>query len=91
MFRRKIEIYLQNWLKNRKTALIVKGARQVGKTYFISKFINENFESVIEVNFVNNPEYIDTFASFKNSEELLIRLSAIVGEKMIKNKTVVFF
>lgn len=91
MLKRKIDLYLKNWLKNRITALVVKGARQVGKTFSIEKFINENFDSVIEINFANNPEYIDTFALLKNSDQLIMRLSAIAGDKLIKNRTVIFF
>lgn len=91
MLRRKIQDYLEKWKNNRKTALIVKGARQVGKTFSIKNFAYSHFENVIEINFADNPEYIETFALLKNADQLMIRLSAIAGDKLVKNKTIVFF
>lgn len=91
MLKRKIESYLSNWLNNRDTALLIKGARQVGKTFSIEKFAYDNFKNVIEINFANNPEYIDSFVFLKNSDQLLIRLSAIAGDKLKKNETIIFF
>lgn len=78
-------------MNNRDTALLVKGARQVGKTFSIEKFAYDNFNNVIEINFANNPEYIDSFVFLKNSDQLLIRLSAIAGDKLKKNETIIFF
>lgn len=55
---RKIDRYLENWKAdtNRKP-LIVKGCRQVGKTESIRRFASKHYESVIEINFVEEPKY----------------------------------
>ena len=56
--KRKIDEYLVNWKKdNNKMPLIVKGARQVGKTESIKKFAENNYENVIYINFVEEPIY----------------------------------
>ena len=55
---RKIDRFLKEWKndKNRKP-LIVKGCRQIGKTESIRHFAADNYESVIEINFVEEPKY----------------------------------
>ena len=59
MFRRKIENELLNWKNNlnfNKKAFILKGLRQVGKTFIVRKFAKENFKNVIYINFKLSPE-----------------------------------
>ena len=91
MLKRKIEKKLDFWLKSRKQALLVTGARQVGKTHSIEQFIDKNFENVIEIDFSKRIDLLDFFARLENSGDLLLRLSLIAGNKMIPNKTVFFF
>ncbi|MBR5596287.1 MAG: ATP-binding protein [Lachnospiraceae bacterium] len=56
--KRKIDSYLINWKKDvDRKPLIVKGARQVGKTESIRRFAEENYKSVIYINFVEEPKY----------------------------------
>ncbi len=53
LLERKIDTYLQDWKNSSKRKpLIVKGARQIGKTESIRAFGKANYESVIEINFV---------------------------------------
>lgn len=53
MLERKIDAYLSNWKRSsQRKPLIVKGARQIGKTESIRAFGKANYESVIEINFV---------------------------------------
>ena len=91
MLKRKIENYFNEWMKNRKTALLVKGARQVGKTYSINRFITNNFKHIIIIDFAKRTDLIDSFVQFKNYEQLIIRLSAIDGANLIPKETVIFF
>lgn len=91
MLKRKIENVLDFWKKNRKQALLITGARQIGKTYSISTYINKNFENVIEINFAIRTDLIDTFVELDNSKQLLLRLSLFEGSKMKPGKTVIFF
>ena len=90
MLRRKIEEKLNFWFNNRKQALLVTGARQIGKSYSISNFIKDKFDNVIEIDFSRRTDLIDTFALLDNSDDLLLRLSLIEGNKMVPNKTVIF-
>ena len=56
--KRKIDTYLQHWKKDpERKPLIVKGARQVGKTESICRFAEENYKNVIYINFVEEPKY----------------------------------
>ena len=56
--RRKIDDYLKEWKNSEeRKPLIIKGARQIGKTESIRKFAEENYTSVIEINFVEKPKY----------------------------------
>ncbi len=53
LLKRKTDQYLLDWKNNpKRKPLIVKGARQIGKTVSIRAFDNANYESVIEINFV---------------------------------------
>ena len=90
MLKRKIETKLEFWKKNRKQALLVSGPRQVGKSYSIKHFIDAEFENVIEIDFSKRKDLVNVFATLNNSEDLLIRLSAVAGNKMVKNHTVIF-
>jgi predicted AAA+ superfamily ATPase len=57
--------YLSEW-KNRvyRKPLIVRGARQVGKTYSIEEFGRENFNNYIKINFEEEPDTKDFFQNF---------------------------
>jgi predicted AAA+ superfamily ATPase len=55
---RKIDGFLELWRSNpRRLPLIVKGARQVGKTYCIRRFAKHNYKRLVEINFVERPEF----------------------------------
>ena len=90
MLKRKIERKLDYWFNNREQALLVTGARQIGKSYSIEHFIDDKFEYVIKIDFSKRTDLIDIFALLDNSDDLLMRLSLIAGNKMVPNKTVIF-
>ena len=59
---KKIDKFLDEWLISKeKKPLIVKGARQIGKTKSIEEFAKRNNLFLIEINFVLNTEYRDIF------------------------------
>ena len=91
MIKRKIEEELRRFYEssNRK-ALLITGARQVGKTYIIRDFSRRHYESVVEINFLQNTAAQSLFENAKNSEELLLRLSAVADTPLIPGKTLVF-
>lgn len=62
LLKRKIDEYLVKWKQSSdKKPLIVKGARQIGKTESIRNFAKNNYKSVIEINFVLQKQYKDIF------------------------------
>ncbi len=89
---RKIKQKLIDWYKNSNKALMITGARQVGKTYIIRDFLKENVENeyYVEFNLFENEKAKETIEHSKTSEELIFRLSALANKELIKGKTVIF-
>lgn len=90
MLKRKIDKRIQDFYKETSKALLITGARQIGKTYSIRQF-GTHFKSFIEVNFVEMPQAIEAFRTAGSSEDILLRLSALTGAPLIKNETLIFF
>ena len=89
---RKAKSKLINWKATSNKALLVTGARQVGKTYIIREFLKEEFgeDNFIEFNLIENELAKTTIENSSNSEDLLFRLSALANKNMIKGKTIIF-
>ena len=91
MLERKISHYIEHFYEVNKGALLLSGARQIGKTYSIRKFAEKHFKSFIEINFVESPEAVELFSNVKNSNDILLRLSALTDKPLIKGDTLIFF
>lgn len=92
MLRRKITNRIEEFYKSDPNkALMIVGARQVGKSYAIGKFAEAHYESVITIDFIENPEYVSVFENAQGADEILLRLSAVFGDRMIPGKTMIFF
>lgn len=91
MIKRKIDRYLADFFEANKKALMLTGARQIGKTYSIRRFGHEHFERFIEINFIENPGLVKVFSKAKNSQDILLRLSTVTSQDLIKGSTLVFF
>ena len=63
MIQRNISTYLENFYKTSKKALLLTGARQIGKTFAIREF-GKKFKSFVEINFVENQEFADAISTF---------------------------
>ncbi len=89
---RKITTKLNEWYNKSNKALLITGARQVGKTYIIREFLKETIEeeNYIEFNLFENEQIKDTIENSKTSKDLLFRLSALSNKKFVKGKTVIF-
>ena len=89
MLKRKIETYLADWKKSEnKKPLVIKGIRQCGKTYIVRKFAKENYESVIYMNFILEPDKKSAFAGNIDVDTIILNLSALIpGSRFIKGKT----
>ena len=94
-FERKIISEFKLWkenLKNKRKALVIKGLRQIGKTYIVKKFAKENYDNVILIDFKKEPSMKKCFDSDLNVDELVINISANKpGVFFIPNKTVLIF
>lgn len=92
MFERKIEKELYEWKKSlqfKKKAFVLKGLRQVGKTFIIKKFSKENYENVIYINFKTDIELKKCFNENLNVNDIITNISFIrPKEKFIPFKTV---
>ena len=89
MLKRKIETILVKWKNsNSKKPLVIKGIRQCGKTYIVQKFAKENYESVVYMNFILEPNKKSAFAGNIDVDTIILNLSALIPEsRFIKGKT----
>lgn len=92
MLKRKMYDTLLSWKnENKKECLLLKGARQVGKTYLVRKFGANEYESFIEINFHEQKSLKAIFDGDKTAEEIYKRLTInIPGVKLIPGKTLIF-
>ena len=88
LFRKKM-IDLINWKNNENTALLVDGARQVGKTRLIEEFI-KSFNNYIEIDFTKNANALNLLLETKNYEDFLDRLSLISPVPLNDNNDILF-
>lgn len=90
---RKIDKFLVDWKKNKdKSPLIVKGARQIGKTEAIKEFAKNNYKSIVEINFVLQQQYKDIFDNGFEVDTILKNISLKNPEfEFIENNTLIFF
>ncbi|MBR3420097.1 MAG: YraN family protein [Oscillospiraceae bacterium] len=92
MLLRKITKRIEDFYRNHpQKAMMIIGARQVGKSYIIEDYAKKHYESVIKVDLIENPDYVSMFYKAKSAEDVLLRLSAIFGDQMIPGKTMIFF
>jgi len=90
MIKRKIDNYIKHYYETTRNALLVTGARQIGKTFSIRQF-GKTFKSFVEINFIEKPEAVELFKGAKSSSDIMLRLSAISSVPLIKGETLVFF
>ncbi len=90
--KRKIDNYLVSWKQNpERLPLIVKGARQIGKTFSIELFA-QSYKSFVEINFVTSPEYKAIFETGFSVENIVKQISMINPKfQFIPHKTLIFF
>lgn len=90
MLTRTVDRILIDHFKISKTALLIEGARQIGKTFSIRQF-GKKFKTYIEINFIEQLEAISLFKDLSNTKDLLARLSLFTKQKLIKRDTLIFF
>ena len=91
MLIRKKEKEITEWIKNGKKALLVSGARQVGKTFLIRECLRKEQIEFIEFNLIEQPEIVGLLASAETVDDLILRLSLFTDKKLVKGKSIIFF
>ena len=93
LLKRKIDKYLIEWKKSpEKKPLIVKGARQIGKTESIRNFAKNNYKSVIEINFVLQKQFKDIFDDGFEVDSIIKNISLRDPSlEFIPGDTLIFF
>ena len=92
-FKRKIDKFLADWKNNHsRKPLIVKGARQIGKTESILHFAHENYENVVYINFVLDKKYTTIVNDGYDVETVVKNITLInPSTKFIPDKTLIVF
>ena len=88
---RKIDKIIAEHFKNSRQALLLTGARQVGKTYAFRKYAQKNKLQLIEMNFLLQPDTKNIVHGAKDIKDLLLRISAYSMQSLIPQKTILFF
>ncbi len=88
---RKDSVIVREWLEKSNKALLVTGARQIGKTWLIRDEIDNSDYIRFEINFIDQPDMIEYLNAEMSAEDFLVKLKMIMPEKCKPHKTVVFF
>ena len=93
MLWRKQKKTIVEWVNNGKDALLVTGARQIGKTFLIEETLKELNSDYVVFNLIEQPEIIKIFDSINSldSKTFLERLTIATSHNLIKGKTIIFF
>ena len=91
--KRKIDLFLEEWKKDtNRMPLIVKGARQIGKTESILHFAKQNYEKVIYINFALEPKYKTIISDGYDVSSIIKNISLINPDfEFIPNKSIIIF
>ncbi|MEI7615603.1 MAG: AAA family ATPase [Actinomycetota bacterium] len=90
MFNRNIETELKKWkTSNIRKPLIIRGARQVGKTSVVRKFGRENFDQIIEINLEKKDQFL-VFDKAVSVEDFVKRISLFFDKSAISGSSLLF-
>ena len=92
MLERKAFNFLENWKNTKQNeCLLIKGARQIGKTFIVREFAKNHYENFIEINFEKNPEMKAAFDGSLDVENLIKEITVRIPRiKFVSNKTLLF-
>ena len=88
---RKDSITIEEWIKNSNKALLVTGARQIGKTWLIRDEIEKSGYTKFEINFIDQPDMVHYLDAEMSADEFLVKLRMIMPEDCKHHETIVFF
>ena len=83
---------LVEWKQSKyRKPLILKGARQVGKTYIVKEFAKNNYEGLAYFNFDHDENLKNLFINLKEQKRIIEQFDFIYGKAIITEKTLIFF
>lgn len=85
---KKLEAFYQ---ANGSYALLIDGARQVGKTYIVEEFGRAHYDSFIKIDFVKMKGAVNLFQNIEDEGEIISRISAFTRKPLIPGRTLIFF
>ncbi len=91
MINRALDKYIENHFATSNSALLLKGARQTGKTYAIRKYAQKYNMNLIEINFYEDKDARTLFDGANSAKEVLLRISAHTHKKTSLPDTLIFF
>ena len=92
MLRRKIDELFESWvIKSKKKALLVEGARQVGKTTSIRELARRHYKHFVEINFIKTPSVKRAFDGDLDANTIIMNLSAMGLGPFVQGHTLIFF
>lgn len=91
MIKRHIDELLKQHFKTNKSAVLLSGARQTGKTFSARSYAQRNDLILVEVNFFESPEACEIFNHPADVSEVFVRLSAYTKVQLVPGRTLIFF
>ena len=91
MLVRKISREIEHWIDNSQKALIIYGARQVGKTYIVRSVLEERGEDYVEFNLIRDKSALEVLHGFTSVDDLILKLSLLSEKPLTPYKTFIFF
>ena len=91
MITRKLDAFLDEFYGTQNKALLLTGARQVGKTEAFRRLAERAYEHFIEINFIKTPKAAGIFDGAQSADDILLRLSSFTNVPMVPGKTFILF
>jgi predicted AAA+ superfamily ATPase len=90
--KRKIDDFLHVWSRGKRLPLVLKGPRQVGKTESVRHFADGRYESIVEINFIEEPKYRKILDDGYGAQDIVNAISRINGSfRFPERRTLLFF
>lgn len=91
MYRSAIKLLIKWKEKTNKKPMIIRGARQVGKTWLMKEFGRTSYKETVYINFDNNPQMVGVFTADMNIDRIMTGLELYVGHKIDTENTLLIF
>lgn len=92
MLFRKNQVEIENWIKNGKDALLVTGARQVGKSFLIRETLKKNHCDFVEFNFIKQKKLLGIFSgAIEDDAEKFLATLRVASRRVLNDDTIIFF